>query len=452
MKKLLIALIVLLTSCSKENGSELPDEQFNLESESQTKFVSKEKARSVGVIFMKKQDTTSAMKSNFLGLPTTKGEDQEIKSVETIYFKDSTTPSMYLIKYQKGGFIIVSATENYYPVLAYSKDNSIDINELKNTNMGLSIWKAETEESIINSHELPDQQLSTIRGMWNELITSSDESQGEVDVLSYTNEQFLRFRERLGELSSSAPGYSLGPLSSAAQFLSPGEYNDLVNIANSYGSPLECTVVGYKRKPVAEVGPLIGTTWHQGSGFNDLCPNNAVAGCVAVAMGQIMKYHQFPLSYSWANMPLTEGSWDSQKLIYDLGLATDMDYGTDGSGTGLLETLEGFSSFGYTVSLNNHQPHQVLDEIFVNNRPVYMTGFRKADGGNSKVGHAWVAEGVQKHDQTVTYFVEYQMIDGNYSSIGGPSLGSPRNSSGFSTFYFYLNWGWNGSGNGWFLS
>lgn len=318
--------------------------------------------------------------------------------------------------------------------------------------MGLSIWRTETEDAILNSNNLPEQHLSIIRGLWNEFSSQSEEFQDEVDVLSYTNEQYLRFRERLGELNSLAPGYSLGPLSSAAQFLSPEEYNDLVNIANSYGSPLECTVVGYKRNPVEEVGPLIGATWHQGAGFNDLCPNNAVAGCVAVAMGQIMKYHQFPLSYNWTNIPLNRGTWDSQKLIYDLGLATDMDYGTDGSGTGLLETLDGFSSFGYTVSLNNHQPHQVLDEIFLNNRPVYMTGFRKLEGGNSKVGHAWVAEGAQKHDQTVIYFVEYQMVDGDYSSIGGPSLGSPRNSSGFSTFYFYLNWGWNGSGNGWFLS
>lgn len=127
MRKILIALIVLLASCSKENAPELLDESFKLEQENQSKFVSKEKASSVGATFMKKQNTISGERSNSLKSSTVKGEDQEIKSVETIYLKDGTSPSMYLVKYHGGGFTIVSATEDYYPVLAYSKDNSIDI-------------------------------------------------------------------------------------------------------------------------------------------------------------------------------------------------------------------------------------------------------------------------------------------------------------------------------------
>ena len=52
-----------------------------------------------------------------------------------------------------------------------------------------------------------------------------------------------------------------------------------------------------------EVPPLLTTTWNQGCYYNEFCPEDeegpcghALVGCVATAMGQIMKYWDYPNS------------------------------------------------------------------------------------------------------------------------------------------------------------
>ena len=51
-------------------------------------------------------------------------------------------------------------------------------------------------------------------------------------------------------------------------------------------------------KATAVVGPLIQTTWDQGSPYWNLCPgtgtSKAYTGCVATAMAQVMNYWQWP--------------------------------------------------------------------------------------------------------------------------------------------------------------
>ena len=52
-------------------------------------------------------------------------------------------------------------------------------------------------------------------------------------------------------------------------------------------------------------GPLIGSKWSQWSGFNNYLPNMGCesyqgkppSGCVATAIGQVMRYYQYPNSY-----------------------------------------------------------------------------------------------------------------------------------------------------------
>ncbi len=46
------------------------------------------------------------------------------------------------------------------------------------------------------------------------------------------------------------------------------------------------------------IQPLVKTQWNQSTPYNDLCPEyqgeKCVTGCVATAMAQIMKYHNYP--------------------------------------------------------------------------------------------------------------------------------------------------------------
>jgi len=106
------------------------------------------------------------------------------------------------------------------------------------------------------------------------------------------------------------------------------------------------------------ISPLIESTWAQGSLggeplYNYYTPYNYPCGCVATAMAQVMRYHQYPLEsvgrpllggnekggpYIWSNMPLKPDSsvTETQRkaigaLCYDAGKTIDTDYGSGGS-------------------------------------------------------------------------------------------------------------------------
>ena len=83
------------------------------------------------------------------------------------------------------------------------------------------------------------------------------------------------------------------------------------------------------------IEPLIQTQWDQHEPYNNLCPidpdtgERSVLGCVAVAKAQLMYYHAYPLkgkgtcSYQWKGLTLSsdfskvEFEWDKMKLTYD---------------------------------------------------------------------------------------------------------------------------------------
>ncbi len=113
-------------------------------------------------------------------------------------------------------------------------------------------------------------------------------------------------------------------------------------------------------------GPLVQTRWNQGDPYNRYTPtisgHHPPTGCVATAYAQIMKFWSWPdrgrgshtyywngggryLSanfnhpYHWDKMPasLEENSSPEEidavaRLMYDVGVAVEMEYGLDGSG------------------------------------------------------------------------------------------------------------------------
>ncbi|WP_054029424.1 C10 family peptidase [Desulfatitalea tepidiphila] len=129
----------------------------------------------------------------------------------------------------------------------------------------------------------------------------------------------------------------------------------------------------------ATVGPLLTTAWGQGSPYNLMTPDDScdgghtVTGCVATAWAQLLRYWAWPIQgagsheYTWTRQtldpdtldPLTETlsanfevnyGWDlmpdllSQEsseaekdavsqLMYHMGVAAEMAYGCDGSGS-----------------------------------------------------------------------------------------------------------------------
>jgi len=200
--------------------------------------------------------------------------------------------------------------------------------------------------------------------------------------------------------------------------------------------------------------PLIQTKWDQEYPYNDLCPRVSeiptFTGCAATAMAQIMFYHRHPVTgigsrsytwnnqtlsadfgattYQWNNMPssLTAGSTPEQKnavatLMYHCGVAVEMNYTPSVS-------LANSYSFKYALPTyfkydggidlkqrseyfgNDAGWHDLLKNELDAGRPIFYAG------ASSTGGHAFVCDGYD---------------DGGC---------------------FHFNWGWSGSGDGWYVT
>jgi len=196
--------------------------------------------------------------------------------------------------------------------------------------------------------------------------------------------------------------------------------------------------------PCNDIPPLLGEIkWDQCLPYNAKCPTvagsgngyapYAPAGCVAIAMGQIMKFHRHPstrtesiipptgsplspiygtTTYQWSNMQPTYGvtySGTTQEnavatLIKEIGVAVNMRYGAGGSTSSSTLAVSAFQTyFGYhsnaksrTAYPNNNDWEQlILDELRAG-RPVFYGGTNTTPSGG---GHAFVCDGYNCNDK-----------------------------------------------------
>lgn len=221
-------------------------------------------------------------------------------------------------------------------------------------------------------------------------------------------------------------------------------------IAAATNSPAKSSQIFRVSRPA--IAPLIQTRWNQSAPYNDMTPEingqHAVTGCVATAMAQAMKYHNYPAkgtgthSYEWStggetlsfDYGATTFDWDNMLNTYDdsatqaqrdavatlmkaCGVSVNMDYTADESGAAsILIGPALINYFGYDQGI--WQPERQYygleeweDMIYSNlaeGLPVLYCGQGTAGG------HQFICDG--------------------YSSDG----------------FFHFNWGWGGLSDGYF--
>ncbi|MBL7033262.1 MAG: C10 family peptidase [Candidatus Delongbacteria bacterium] len=200
-----------------------------------------------------------------------------------------------------------------------------------------------------------------------------------------------------------------------------------------------------------EVQPLLQSTWHQGCGWNDRCPEDSEgpcgrvwAGCVATAMGQIMKYWAHPeygegshsyehpvyglqtanfgvTCYDWNQIPHRTPTLETAQLLYHCGVAVNMDYGPDGSG----------ATVGYT---DNSALHAFSDYFRYDSSASYVlkADFTARDWDMMMRGQLDVGRPV--------LYVGHHGYSGHAFILDGYD----------SVDYFHINWGWAGNFDGYF--
>lgn len=205
-----------------------------------------------------------------------------------------------------------------------------------------------------------------------------------------------------------------------------------------------------------EVEPLLGEiAWNQQDPYNRMTPlingTHALTGCVATATAQIMYYHRWPErgtgSFSYddrgsgqtltANFGEHVYDWDAMMprydndsprasgdavalLMSDVGISVCMNYSLSFSGAATSDVVKALRDyFGYDNAVfsvarrhyNYEDWTRLMRRELAAGRPLVYSGSSPGPNG----GHAFVCDGYNADD------------------------------------YFHFNWGWSGSGNGWFL-
>lgn len=195
------------------------------------------------------------------------------------------------------------------------------------------------------------------------------------------------------------------------------------------------------------IDAMCSTHWDQDEPYNNLCPigtesgynwqgyeseGRCVTGCVATAMAQVLNYHQAPVigigthsvqvkqkngsyqtytadyeqeNYDWdhmiddyATVNYTEEEAHAVALLmYHCGVAADMVYATDGSGTYMNNCRDGLErNFGFQSAVllarDSYSEAQWMEYVYNelnNDRPIIYAG----DDMNYRAGHCFVLDG-----------------------------------------------------------
>ncbi len=384
---LLIALCCVVFSCEENHFENInPSHKDNL--------VSAEDA----VNLLKSVSQTSAAARSRNG----RGDFLKRKIIRVKTLKDEQeTPLFHIINYEGGGFVIFSADNRVAPVLAYSETNNF-FEDAESYPEGLVDWLAQTKEyikAVRNSDQTLQSQISGICPVASMIYGVPCDGDGD------------------GGGGDGGGGGSGGGTGCSTE----NEYE--------------------------YVAPLLQTEWGQLCGYNSVIPYSCSnpgqcykvpTGCVATAMAQVMRYHEYPSThnastYNWSAMPgglftqFDPGATEISELMWDIGQSVNMAYGCAASGVQYASTIVysfindfGYSSSSYHSYNSVSSVTPIANEIR-NGRPVIFVGY------SSSSGHAWVAEGYT-----------YAFVWSENCEVG------------WTYNQFYMNWGVDGRYNGWY--
>jgi len=214
----------------------------------------------------------------------------------------------------------------------------------------------------------------------------------------------------------------------------------------------------YVHNASRDVSPLIEAEWNQDYSWNRECPEDSAgpgghvfAGCVAVAAAQLMHYWEFPesgnasrsythndygelsvdfeyMNYDFSLMPNTYSSQETEEFLFHTGVAYVMNYGPEGSGASVANTLYVLPNFfSYNndlqiIELDEYDTQSEYEEQLIleldNQRPVIYRGCGDGSWLDDGGCHAWNVDGYEENNSN--------------------------------DVFFHCNWGWGGQQNGYF--
>ncbi len=375
---------------------------------------------------------------------TTSSNLQATKSIDGLLKSSGIADTMmYVINYEDNlGFAIVAADARIAPIIAIADEGSIDMENLPGG-----------AELVLNG---------VIENIADEIIRQNEyaASLGADSVMmmfSYQQDNF---------------DYN------AIYSLCSQHQNDLNNGYVDVPNPWEERPE--EPSPIYSKSVGLATKYHQNEPFNYLLPPSVIpdkisaAGCVPVAVAQIMAFHGHPtvvggLTMPWASMnhsSIDENSvamYGVQKLLLDVGTKLNAQWGFPTTSAATEDVPGVLAQYGYVsdqiryisnlTSPVNVPLISVFEDLIIesidNYRPVYMGGVDfgnndptadQGDDGSSVVGHAWVVDGYQKTRWSTATF-SWCRHHQRYELVS---------KSGSESSLLKINWGWGGNPNAYY--
>jgi hypothetical protein len=190
-----------------------------------------------------------------------------------------------------------------------------------------------------------------------------------------------------------------------------------------------------QKEGASSVAALVKTQWAQGSPYNALCPSYSATGCVATAMAQIMKFHQYPVRgtgsspsyytttrrtfvpsvdftaspYQWDYMltkhtASTNSAYNEAvaRLMYHCGVSIKMDYTPNESGAQTLDVPKAMINyFGYDASQQVYFRDDYFDDEWIELLKTELNAGRPMlyRGESYQGAHAFICDGFDTYNR-----------------------------------------------------
>ncbi len=317
------------------------------------------------------------------------------------------------------------------PADARRRTHAIDSTILQDTTLYIVNFPDSSGYAILSA----DERIS------DEVLVVAD--QGNLSLEEFYNAEFNGTEtSQCGFANNLIKEYTLETLIPAPGFEPPAE-----GLTVTYG-PWSINSSRYALVPV---------TWGQGSPFNDecelcsVCGHNKLAGCVAIAIAQILAANQNVwyldgIMINWNTMTDNPQCPSSQEdkdkiahIVRYIGERCNMQYyGCDerpshGSYAYSSAAADFFDSLNVyaNVDLQGSYDQYAILRMLENNKPVYISASDDVLGG-----HAWVIDGYLGQVRTKYYMY--------YSSVFSEELEG--------RYLMHCNFGWSGGSNGYYVS
>lgn len=359
-----------------------------------------------------------------------------VKDVVTIKGGDGE-PVIYAVNYLDG-YILVSATKKYHPILAEVEHGSFSLNAGTGQDVLLRdyINDIECAKKNINSELEKKAWCIYEEPVRLNSVKTKVAKDDYYDMLDPYLLEWYRDGRKVYYMRNKPENM---PEDLYELFCTIAR-DDMPEIPGY--SYLDCAIITEKEYDYrSNYGPFLQTQWGQRSPFNSSLGNvDQPLGCVTIATGQIMRFHEYPTSYAWNSMPSTTSNTTLsnflKKLHDDLKVS-------DAGGASISDAERVFKRYGYNCKKINHKVSEVNGSLIKKN-PVYMRGIHQ----ETNEGHAWVCDG-SKSFQPRTEYRMYELLFSNNKPYMMDEFAQEIIYGDIYTMY-HMNWGWEGLNDGYF--